>query len=74
MSPKHHTTKQRLAAISSPITRSFAFLAAIYHMIATRRVLGRMDDRMLSDIGLSRAQAEHEASRRFWDIKPAPRE
>jgi uncharacterized protein YjiS (DUF1127 family) len=33
-----------------------------------------MDDRMLSDIGLSRAQATHEASRRFWDIEPAPRE
>ncbi len=33
-----------------------------------RRDLARMDDRMLADIGVSRAQANAEANRRFWDL------
>ncbi len=32
-----------------------------------RRELARLDDRMLRDIGLTRAQAEQETRRRFWD-------
>ena len=34
----------------------------------TRRLLAEMDDRMLSDIGLSRADAHMEASRPAWDV------
>ena len=33
----------------------------------TRRLLTQMDDRMLSDLGISRAQASFEASRSMWD-------
>ncbi len=33
----------------------------------TRRMLTDMDDRMLSDLGISRAQASFEASRWLWD-------
>ncbi len=33
----------------------------------TRRLLAGMDDRMLSDIGVSRAQAGYEAQRPVWD-------
>ncbi len=33
----------------------------------TRRLLAEMDDRMLSDIGVSRADAHMEASRPAWD-------
>lgn len=33
----------------------------------TRRYLTEMDDHMLSDLGISRAQAAFEASRRMWD-------
>lgn len=32
-----------------------------------RRRLQEMDERMLKDIGISRADALHEASRPFWD-------
>ncbi len=35
---------------------------------AERRALGRMDDRMLADIGFSQASAKNEAERRFWDL------
>lgn len=33
---------------------------------ASRRRLGALDDRMLRDIGLSRCEAEQEASKPFW--------
>ncbi|MCC6719619.1 MAG: DUF1127 domain-containing protein [Acetobacteraceae bacterium] len=33
---------------------------------ASRHNLGRLDDRMLSDIGISRAQADFEAGRKPW--------
>lgn len=34
----------------------------------TRRDLRELDDRMLSDIGISRVDIERESRRRFWDI------
>jgi uncharacterized protein YjiS (DUF1127 family) len=33
----------------------------------TRRLLAQMDDRQLSDIGVSRAEAGYEAERPVWD-------
>jgi uncharacterized protein YjiS (DUF1127 family) len=36
----------------------------------SRRELGGMNDRMLSDIGISRAGAHTEANRKFWDLPP----
>jgi uncharacterized protein YjiS (DUF1127 family) len=36
----------------------------------SRRELGGMDERMLSDIGISRAGAHTEANRKFWDLPP----
>jgi uncharacterized protein YjiS (DUF1127 family) len=40
----------------------------------SRRELAAMDDRMLSDIGISRTQAQHEANRKFWSFGPPPPE
>lgn len=34
----------------------------------TRHLLAEMDDRMLADIGVSRAEAQLEANRAPWDI------
>lgn len=39
----------------------------------TRRELAQMDDRMLSDIGIGRADAYEEARRASWDTGPRPR-
>lgn len=33
----------------------------------SRRHLARLDDRLLKDIGLTRAQAKRESNRPFWD-------
>jgi uncharacterized protein YjiS (DUF1127 family) len=35
----------------------------------TRRLLMEMDPRMLSDIGVGRGEACHEANRPFWDVE-----
>lgn len=47
------------------------FLHRLGAMLATsrqRRDLADLDDRTLHDIGVSRADVEREANRRFWDI------
>jgi uncharacterized protein YjiS (DUF1127 family) len=41
---------------------------AMLRAVATRRDLAAMDDRMLSDIGLSRVDALREAERLPWDL------
>ena len=41
-------------------------LAAWRERASSRRALLTLDERMLSDIGISRADAEHEASSPFW--------
>jgi uncharacterized protein YjiS (DUF1127 family) len=37
-----------------------------HRRIADRHSLAAMDDRLLKDIGISRADAEHEAEKPFW--------
>ena len=48
-------------------------LATMLGAIRTRRCLARLDDRMLKDIGLSRADALAEAGRSPWDLDPRRR-
>ncbi len=44
-------------------------MAAFWSELARqRRSLGRLDDRLLRDIGLTRADVEAETTKRFWDI------
>ncbi|APT57352.1 hypothetical protein RGI145_09845 [Roseomonas gilardii] len=44
-------------------------LARVHHAIESRRHLAEMDDRMLSDIGISRGEALTEAARPAWDLE-----
>ena len=50
-----------------------ARLALMHRTAETRRELGRLDPRLLADIGVGRAEAAWEADRWPWDIEPAPR-
>lgn len=43
-------------------------LRRAWQVVATRHVLAEMDDRMLADIGISRADAQLEANRAPWDV------
>lgn len=51
---------QRLA------TKAFQWLYAAYERQRQRNALLKLDDRMLSDIGVSRADAEREGGKPFW--------
>ncbi len=43
-------------------------IRAMATTMRTRRMLARLDDRMLSDIGISRADALEEAGRAPWNV------
>jgi uncharacterized protein YjiS (DUF1127 family) len=52
------------------VVRQFLdILARLHHAIESRRQLAEMDDRMLSDIGISRGEALTEAARPAWDLE-----
>jgi uncharacterized protein YjiS (DUF1127 family) len=55
---------QRLAALGC------ARLLEWHELAQERRALLALDDRMLKDIGVTRAEAEREASRPFWSYGP----
>lgn len=64
-------------ALSRPLLRRVAhrqkagwltWLAEAMRTIETRGHLAEMDTRMLKDIGVTRGQAEAEASRAPWDL------
>ena len=47
-----------------------ALLAAMLRQARERAALTRLDDAALDDIGVTRAEAEREAARAFWDVAP----
>lgn len=49
-----------------PIVRVFDWLCACQARARMRHNLATMDDHMLRDIGITRATAEHEASKMRW--------
>lgn len=53
--------------------RVWDLLRRVWHARRTRRDLAEMDDRMLADIGIGRADAYEEARRAPWDVAPRPR-
>jgi uncharacterized protein YjiS (DUF1127 family) len=46
----------------------FGTVARMVRAIEERRILSTLDDRMLSDIGLNRLEAEREATRAPWHL------
>jgi len=56
----------RTAADRGLVTRLFDQLVGWLERARQRRHLGELDDRLLRDIGLSRAEVENELSRPFW--------
>ena len=56
----------RTKANGGLVTRLFDQLIEWLDRARQRRHLGELDDRLLRDIGLSRAEVDHEVSRPFW--------
>jgi uncharacterized protein YjiS (DUF1127 family) len=55
------------ADVSAGMARLRRWMARVWRNKTTRHHLTEMDERMLADLGISRAQAEFEASRWMWD-------
>lgn len=56
---------QRSAPARFTRPNSLSLAISVYRQ---RRALSRLDDRALADIGLTREQANQEATRPIWDI------
>lgn len=52
--------------VDAGITRLFDHLFAWHQRVRDRQALDQLDAHMLYDIGLSRADVEHEVSKAFW--------
>jgi len=55
--------------IDAPASGWLARITRAFRAIEERRILSSLDDRMLSDIGVNRLEAEREAARVPWDIE-----
>ena len=68
------TTKSNTARLANTVrTGQFSFLDLARHIGATHRQrqnLGALDAAALNDIGLTRTQADAEATRPIWDVPP----
>ena len=58
--------RQGLAAAPMPVLKLLARVIVTYVRQRQRHDLAQLDDRMLRDIGLSRVDAEREATKPFW--------
>lgn len=69
-----HRTRACLADPSLPLSGAlWTALRRLWITVTTRNQLARLDDRMLRDLGLSRADVAREVARAPWDIAPTRR-
>jgi uncharacterized protein YjiS (DUF1127 family) len=60
-------------SLGAPRTHAFARFRVLHHLwrlsdiARTRRALRKLDDHLLRDLGLTRHEAEAEATRALWD-------
>jgi len=54
--------------IGRALARAFVWVEAVFRTLRERRELMSLDDGALKDIGISRADADREWSRPFWDV------
>jgi uncharacterized protein YjiS (DUF1127 family) len=66
-SPIPHFTPLKLSAKLHP-AQAIYWVEAMFRTLRERRQLMQLDGRALQDIGVSRAEAEGEWSRPFWDL------
>ncbi len=64
---KLHFTPSRVG-FQARLGLAWQAMRAAYQDVSTRRQLAMLDDRALSDIGISRAQAQFIAEAPVWDI------
>lgn len=57
-----------LQRLSFAANRGLANVLCWLAVARQRRHLMKLDDRLLKDVGISRADAEREAARKFWDL------
>ena len=57
---------RRPAATAAIVTLLLDLLSTWFERACQRRQLHLLDDRMLKDIGLTRADVEYEVQKRFW--------
>lgn len=64
------TNSRAIRSASRPVTVKGSFLASVRYTLdlwRQRRALARLDDAMLADIGITRAEAQLEAERPLWN-------
>ncbi len=59
---------QSLSRVKDVILSFLNFFAHCLEVAGERHKLSKLDDRMLKDVGLSRADVHRETSRSFWDV------
>ncbi len=58
--------RYRQISLSGPVIAASRAMSVWCERARQRRALASLDDRLLSDIGVSRAEADREARKPFW--------
>lgn len=68
LAPASRSGTAHAATTPGPLGRLWNGIGAVARGLTTRRGLEYLDDRMLADLGISRAQAQFELSRSALDV------